>query len=216
MGGDLEETARDDDQIQEEVDGDEQDGDADGLLEPLEKDRPEEGDEDQGDADGPHVAFDVPPLRLEEMVNERVLDDVRGGVGGRERDGDDEVGGDEPEERQHEELPLPAREQMFEHRDGAFAVRTLGGDSPVDGERAEERQQDEDERRNRRERPGGEGGDAGLVAQSREIVHARQAHHLPPLVRVVLPLTLVRPLDLLELALEQPTLERTPTPRPAP
>src|SRR5215218_662297 len=30
------------------------------------------------------------------------------------------------------------------------------------------------------ERPSGEGGDAGLVAQGREVIHAGQARHLPP------------------------------------
>ena len=30
------------------------------------------------------------------------------------------------------------------------------------------------------ERPSGEGGDAGLVAQGGEVIHAGQARHLPP------------------------------------
>ncbi len=145
--------------------------------------------------------------RVEEVVDVRVLDDVRRRVGRRKRDRDDEAGRREPEQREDEELALPAREQVLKHRDRAVAVRAGLGHALVHRQRAEEREQDEDERRYRRERPGGEGGDAGLVAERREVVHARQAHHLPPGVRVVLPLALVRPLDLFDLPLKQPALE---------
>ena len=54
------------------------------------------------------------------------------------------------------------------------------GDAVVDRQRAEQRQQHEDERRERREGAGGEERDAGLVAERREVVDARQAHDLPP------------------------------------
>ena len=109
-----------------------------------------------------------------------LLDDVRGRVRGRERDGDDEVGRREPEQAQHERLAAPARQQLLEHRDAALAVRAVLGDAAVDRQRAEQRQQDEDERRDRRERAGGEEGDAGLIAERREVVDAGEAHDLPP------------------------------------
>ena len=59
--------------------------------------------------------------------HERVLDDVGGGVGGGERDGDDEVGEREPEQDQHEHLAPPARQQLLQHGDAALAVRAVRG-----------------------------------------------------------------------------------------
>ena len=72
-------------------------------------------------------------------LDERILDDVGCRVGCRERDGDDEVCGDEAEQDEYEQFALPTREQVFEHRDRAFAVRAFGGDAVVDGKRPEER-----------------------------------------------------------------------------
>ncbi len=56
---------------------------------------------------------------------ERVLEHVRGGIGGGEGDRDDEVGGDEAEEDKHEELALPPGEQPLQHGDRAFATRAF-------------------------------------------------------------------------------------------
>ena len=117
---------------------------------------------------------------LKRRRHERVADDVRGRVGRRQRDGDDEVGRGEPEQAQHERLALPSRQQLFEHRDAALAVRARLGDAAVDRQRAEQRQQDEHERRERREEPGGEERDARLIAERREVVDAGEAHDLPP------------------------------------
>ena len=85
------------------------------------------------------------------MRRVRVLYDVRGGVSRREGDRDNEVGGDEAEQREHEELALPTRKKVFEHRDRAFAVGAFVRDAVVDRERAEEREQNEYQRRDRRE-----------------------------------------------------------------
>ena len=105
-------------------------------------------EEDERDEQERHPALAPAPDRerdddamVEEgrvLVDVVVLDDVRCGVGGRERDGDDEVGRDEAEEDEDEELALPARQEVFEHRDGTLAVRALPRDAVVDGERAEE------------------------------------------------------------------------------
>ena len=43
-----------------------------------------------------------------------------------------------PEQREDEELSLPARKQILEHRDRAVAVRTFRGDAPVHRKRAKE------------------------------------------------------------------------------
>jgi hypothetical protein len=203
-GEKLVEAVADDDEVEQQVSPDEDDGEPDGLLEALEEDRAEQ--RDQHERDGDRV------VRPHGRV--RVLDDVRRGVGRRERDRDDEVGGDEAQQDEDEELTSPTREQLFEHRDRALAVRALARDAAVDGERAEEGEQHEDERRHGRERAGGEEGDARLVAQSREVVHARQAHHLPPRVLVVVALPLVRAFRGLRLVqpLEHPAAERAERP----
>jgi hypothetical protein len=78
-------------------------------------------------------------------------------------------------------------------------VRTELGDAPVHRQRPEKRQEHEDERRERRDDAGGEEGDAGLITESREIIDAGEAHHLPPgrLVRVpgVRPFRLAKTLE---------------------
>ena len=125
------------------------------------------------------------PVRNERQV--RVLDQVRGRVGGRQRHRDDEVGRREAEQGQHEQLALPERQQPLEHRDRALAVRALLGHPAVDRERAEQGQGDQHEGRDRGEQAGGERGDAGLVAERGEVVDTGQAHHLPPAMRLLRP-----------------------------
>ena len=86
----------------------------------------QECDQDQGNA----------YLMFQQFGSKRILDDVGGCVGGRKRDRDNKIRGDEAEKDQHEQLPFPSREQAFEHRDRAFAVRTLLGDAAIDGKRS--------------------------------------------------------------------------------
>src|SRR5262249_7201568 len=62
--------------------------------------------------------------------------------------------------------------------------------------------------RNRRKRGGGDERDAGLIAKSREVIHAGQTHHLPPRVRVMPALFFVRAFDLFDLSFEEPLFER--------
>ena len=109
-----------------------------------------------------------------------ILDDVRGRVRGGQRDRDDEARRRETEQTEDEGLASPARQQLFEQRDAALAVRAELGDAPVHRQRAEEREEHEDERRERRDDAGGEERDAWLVAERREVVDAGEAHHLPP------------------------------------
>ena len=75
--------------------------------------------------------------------HQRVLDEVRRGVGGRERDGDDEARRGESEQDEHDGLALPAGEERLEHQDAALAVRAGFGHAVVHRQRADERQQDE-------------------------------------------------------------------------
>jgi hypothetical protein len=106
-------------------------------------------------------------------------------VGGRQRDGDDEVSQREPEEAEHEELAAPARQQPLEHGDRALPVRALGGDSAIDRECAEQGEQDKDQGRQRAEQARGEERDAWLVAEGGEVVDPGQAHDPPPRLRLI-------------------------------
>ncbi len=124
-----------------------------------------------------------------------VLHHVGRGVSGRKGDGDHEVRGGEAKQHEDEQLALPARKQRFEHRDRAFAVGTFLGDPAVNRQRAEKGQQNEDQRRDRGKHAGRDKGDSGLVAERREVIDARQTHHLPPRVLVMAALLFVRALD---------------------
>ena len=74
-----------DDGVEQKVYADQDDGDADGLLEAAEEDGAEDREQKKGDE---HLA-------REPVWGEGVVDEMSGGVGGRERHGDDEVSGRE-------------------------------------------------------------------------------------------------------------------------
>ncbi len=105
--------AADDDGVQREVDRDERDGEPDGFAKALQKDQRR----------ARRAAPASPDRMIEPVRHERVLDDVRGGVRGRERDGDDEVRGRESEQAQDERLAAPSRQVLLEHREAALPVR---------------------------------------------------------------------------------------------
>lgn len=111
-GGDVPQAHHHDDDVQGQVDPDQNDGDADGLQEALEEHRPEQRDQQQRDQ---HL------LVVQYIGQVRVLDQVGGGVRRRQRDGDQEVGGGEAEQRQDEQLAFPERQQPFQHRDRSLA-----------------------------------------------------------------------------------------------
>jgi hypothetical protein len=158
------------DEVEREIDDDQPDRQSDRLAETPQEDRAQH--QEQRDR---HEYGMPEPVR-----RERVLDQVRGGVRGRQRDGDHEARGREAEQAEDDDLPLPARKEILEHQDAALPVGAHLGDAVVHRQRAKERQQDEHQRRHRRERPGGHERDAGLIRQRREIVDAGEAHHLPP------------------------------------
>ena len=70
------------------------------------------------------------------MWRERIVNEVRRGVGGRERHGDDEVGGGETEQSEDEDLAAPLGEEALEHGDAALAVGAGLGDARIERERA--------------------------------------------------------------------------------
>ena len=162
------------DDVQREIRTDEEHGEGDRLPESSEKDRAERQEQRQRDD---HRV-------IEPRRRQRILDQMRRGVGRRQRDRDHEVGGRESEQTEDEHLALPAREQTLEDEDAALPVRAHVGDAAVHRQRAEERHGDEHERRHRRERAGGEKRDARLIGERGEIVDAREAHDLPPVGRV--------------------------------
>ena len=88
----------DHDDVQREVDADQDDRDADRLAEAPRKTAP-------SSAISTRVIATSWPCSS--AGTKRVLDDVRGGVGGRQGDRDHEVGGDEAEQHQDEQLALP-------------------------------------------------------------------------------------------------------------
>src|SRR5207342_2231824 len=134
VGNQMLEGDGDHDQVEGQVDGHQPDRDPNGLGEALEEDPAQQPDQQQRDGN---------LVTVEEAGDQRVLQDMGGGVGSRERDGDDEVGSHEAEQHKDEELALPPRQQPLQHRDRALAVGALGGDAAVDREGAEQRQEDE-------------------------------------------------------------------------
>src|SRR3569832_88751 len=118
--------------------------------------------------------------KVEMGHRKRVLDDVRCGGRGRERNRNDEARSGKPEQSKNKKFSLPTREEILEHRDRAVAVWTLCSYAPVHRQRAEKRKQDQYESRDWRECAGSQECDAGLITECGEIIHTGEAHHLPP------------------------------------
>src|SRR5688572_27864321 len=85
----------------------------------------------------------------------------------------------------------------------------LRGDTSVHRQRTEEGHEHQDQGRHRGERRGGERGDARLVPKGREVIDARQAHHLPPGVLVDTMLRRVRTLEVIGSVVEEPAADPT-------
>ena len=102
-----------------------------------------------------------------------------------------------PMQRQHQHLARPVRQQPLQHRQAAVAVRALLRHPPVHGQRAKQCHHHQDKGRDRGQSPRRERSDPRLVAQRGEVVHAGQAHDLPPRLHVpargCLTLVLVEP-----------------------
>ena len=174
--GDFDEAADDHDGVQEDVRGADEDRDADRLAEPAQEDAREYGEERERDR---HL------VALEKRPEIRVLAGVLGGVGRGQRHRDHEVRRRESEEREHEQLVLPAGQEALEHRDGALTDVGMARDLAVDRHRPEKRDENEETRREGRERTGGEERDAGLIAERREVVDAGQPEDAVPGVRLL-------------------------------
>jgi hypothetical protein len=108
----LHQLVADHDHVQRDVEGDQRYRQPDGFAKSLQKHRAERGQQNQR-----HDQLVLHPRR-----HERVVDNVRGGVGSGERHGDDEVRGGKTEQAEHERLAAPARQQIFQHRQAALSV----------------------------------------------------------------------------------------------
>ncbi len=75
----------------------------------------------------------------EQLLAVGVLEEMDCGVGEGEAARDDEVGGGEAEERQHDEFAAPAGHGVFEHAGGAAAIGGVADDVPIDGNAREGR-----------------------------------------------------------------------------
>ncbi len=160
----------DDDAVEGQVGGDKDSGDADRFFKAFQEDAAEHGKDQQGDDD----------LVIHPVRRDGVADEVCGTVRGRQCHGDDEVGGGEAEQDEDEELAAPGGKDFLQHGDAALAVGALLADAFVDGQRGEQGDQDENEGGQRAEHAGGKEGDARLVAECGEVIHAGKAHDTPP------------------------------------
>nr|WP_240974317.1 hypothetical protein [Arthrobacter sp. SF27] len=170
-GENLEHAGADDDGVEPQEDSDQRDGHGHGLGE-AEQEHPAE-DEQQDNRHGDGMAADhLGRVGVFEQVDRR--------VGRRQRDGDDPRGGDEAQQDQHKDLAPPERQQVLEHRHRTLPVRARLRHPAVHREHAQQRQRDDQQRGQRREHAGGQRGDRRQVGQRGEVVHAGQAHDLPP------------------------------------
>lgn len=171
MADDVGERDDHDDRVEHQVDTHENHGDVDRLGESLQEHRAQQCQQDKSDQ---HL------VSTEDTTDVRVLDRVRARIRRGQRHRDEEVGRREAQQHEDEELALPERQQPFQHRDRALAARALLRHPAVDRQCTGECDRHEHERRQRREHPGRERRDAGLVAQGGEVVDTGQAHDLPP------------------------------------
>src|SRR5690606_25138957 len=95
-------------------------------------------------------------------------------------DRDNKARRNEPQQGEDEHLPFPAREKFFEHGKRAVAVRAFFRNAAIHRQSTEQREQYKNESCERRESSDGKQSDSRLISEGREIVHTRQAHHLPP------------------------------------
>ncbi|SFV24380.1 hypothetical protein SAMN04487966_110139 [Micrococcus terreus] len=178
LGGDAPQAGEDDGGVHGQESGHQDDSQAHDLPEPTQEDQYQTEDQDQRDAQ---------LVTFQSLRSEGVLDQVRRGVRGREREGDHEVGDRKAQQDQDQQLAAPVGQQPLQHRDRALSMGGLPRHPAVHGQSGTQGDQHQHERGHRREQPGCQSRDGRLVAQRGEVVEAGQAHHLPPrmpLVRV--------------------------------
>ena len=178
------------DQVEREIDSHENDGDVDCFFKALEEDGAQDGKQDEGDAH----------LVLQGVRSVGIVDKVGRRVRRRKSHGDDEIGGGKAQQDEHKYFAGPPREQLLEHGDAALAVGAGCSDPIVDGQGCKQRHQNQDQGRDRRQDAGGKESDARLIAEGGEVVHAGEAHHLPPgmLALIAVPVSTLRAFEIRE------------------
>ena len=74
------------------------------------------------------------------------------GIGGRQRHGDNKIGGREAEQDEHQRFALPPRKQVFEHGNRALPGEASSSDLEVHGQCTEHRNENKNQGRKRRHR----------------------------------------------------------------
>src|SRR3990170_7535277 len=118
-------------------------------------------------------------------LNERIVDDVLGCVGGGESDCDNKVRCDKSEQRKDEQFSFPTRKQSLKHRDRALPMRTFRGHEFVDRKCTEKGKQDEDECCYRRKGSCRHERNSWLIPKRRKIIDTGKTHYLPPTMLVL-------------------------------
>jgi hypothetical protein len=118
---------RDQHHIETDIDANDRDGESHRFPESFQEHGAKRGQQEKSDQ---HRM--IHPVR-----RHRVFDDVRGGIRGRQRDGDDESRRGETEKAQDERFAAPAGEQLFEDLDAPLSMRAELGDAVVHRQCAE-------------------------------------------------------------------------------
>src|SRR5580692_10080399 len=104
------------DRVQREVDADQNNCDVDCLFEALKENGAQDSEQDKGDAH----------LVLQGRRSERIVDKMGSCIGCGESHRDDEIGGGEAQQDEHNHLTGPPWEELLEHRYAALAVGAGG------------------------------------------------------------------------------------------
>ena len=93
----------DHDEVEQKIRDHQDDGDSDSFFEAFQENGGKKRNQGESKTDVHCRVIEA----LQRVVDERILDDMRGGVSRLQRDRDNEVSGDESQQNQDEELALP-------------------------------------------------------------------------------------------------------------
>ena len=127
------------DRVQREIDANQNNCDVDCFFEALEEDGAEDSEQEEGDTH----------LVLQGRWSVGIVDKMGSRVRGGKSHCDDEIGGGEAQQDEHNYLAGPPRKQLLEHRYAALPVGAGGGDPIVDRQGRKERHQNQNQSRKR-------------------------------------------------------------------
>ena len=179
MGEQIPQAGADDDKRQRQEGRHEDRGQSHHLLVALEKHAPQQQQERHG-----HQDLVLHPRRSA-FGEQRIVDQMRSSIGGRECLGDHKIGGRKADQHQHTDLARPAPDEAFDHADRSDAVGRFPGDIAVHRIGPQQRHQHQHQRGNGGQRAGPFEGDRRLIAERAEVIHTAQAHDQPPRIVVI-------------------------------